>query len=53
MGQPTLTEEVKATLTAGLAEEIGGRSYDELVADRDRRLVALLAVLGLGRGDPV
>ena len=53
MGQPTLTEEVKATLTAGIAEEIGERSYDELVADRDRRLVALLAVLGLGRGDPV
>jgi 3-hydroxyacyl-CoA dehydrogenase len=53
MGQPALTDEVKATLTAGIAEEIGERSYEELVEERDRRLVALLAVLGLGRGDPV
>ena len=53
MGQPALTDAVKATLTAGIEEEIGERSYDELVEERDRRLVALLAVLGLGRGDPV
>jgi 3-hydroxyacyl-CoA dehydrogenase len=53
MGQPTLTPEVKALLTQGIEEEIGERSYGDLVAERDRRLVAMLALLGLGRGPDV
>lgn len=51
MGQPRLTPEVKDLLTRGVTEEIGERSYADLVEERDRRLVALLALLGLGRGE--
>ena len=52
LGQPRLTPEVKDVLVRGVAEEIGERSYGDLVESRDDRLVALLAVLGLGRGRP-
>ena len=45
MGQPSLTPEVKDVLTRGITEEIGTRSYADLAGERDRRLVALLAVL--------
>lgn len=51
MGQPSLTPQLKEILTRGVAEEIGGRSYEDLVEARDRRLVALLALLGIGRDE--
>ena len=38
----TFPPETGAALEAGLAEEKGGRSYDELVAERDALLVAYL-----------
>jgi carnitine 3-dehydrogenase len=38
----TFPPETGAALAAGLAEEKGGRSYDELVAERDALLVAYL-----------
>lgn len=50
MGEPSLTPEVKDVLVRGVTAEIGERSYRDLVESRDDRLVALLAVLGLGRG---
>lgn len=50
LGSPSLTPEIKDVLTRGVAQEIGGRSYADLVSERDHRLVAILAVLGLGRG---
>ena len=50
MGEPSLTPAVKDILVRGIAEEIGERSHADLVEERDDRLVALLAVLGLGRG---
>ncbi len=42
LGAPELTPEVKASLVDGIANATAGRSYDELVEQRDRRLIALL-----------
>lgn len=48
LGTPTLTAEVKDQLVAGVDAEIAGRSYEELVADRDRKLLGLLEALKPG-----
>jgi carnitine 3-dehydrogenase len=45
MRQPTLTEELKAALIAGVEIEAAGRTPSELAAERDRRLVLLLQAL--------
>jgi len=42
LGDPTLTEEVRARIVAGIAEESGGRSIAELEARRDRGLIDIL-----------
>ena len=42
LGQPRLTPELRAKLIAGIAEETGSRSIDEL--ERDRLLAGVLAV---------
>ena len=39
---PELTPELVSKLTAGIADEANGRSIDELEAERDSRLLALL-----------
>ena len=46
MGQPSLTPAVKDLLVAGMDEEIGSRSYEDLVEERAPGLVALLHVRG-------
>lgn len=51
LGRPHLTPEVKDMLVAGVADEAAGRSFETLVSERDRRLLDLLDVLGLGRDD--
>jgi 3-hydroxyacyl-CoA dehydrogenase len=42
---PTLTPELKAQLIAGIDAEMGDRTIDDLEAERDARLVALLKML--------
>ena len=43
---PVLTPELKAKLIAGIEEEMGDRSIDDLERERDTRLIALLKLLG-------
>lgn len=45
LGQPNLTPEVKLALTESVEAETAGRSVAELSAERDRKLLALLAAL--------
>jgi carnitine 3-dehydrogenase len=51
LGRPELTPEIKDMLVAGVDEEIAGRSFETLVAERDRKLLDLLDVLGLARDE--
>lgn len=41
MGRPMLTPDVIDTLVVGLSEELGGRSYEDLRNERDKKLVAV------------
>lgn len=43
LGNPTITDEVRKKMIAGVLLEAGGRSLDELAAQRDASLLALLA----------
>ncbi len=45
MGTPRLTPEVGRVLAEGIAEAERGRSFEELTAERDRKLVAILKAL--------
>jgi len=45
LGAPRLTPEIRTRIVEGVAEAVGGRSIPELAADRDRRLLAILAAL--------
>ena len=45
LGTPRLTPEVRQQIAIGVAEAVGGRSIGELAAERDRRLLAILAAL--------
>ncbi len=45
LGEPRLDEDVIKRLTDGLADEEGGRSFDDLSALRDKRLIAVLKAL--------
>lgn len=47
LGTPALTPEVNDKLVAGVDAEIAGRSYETLVADRDRKLLDILEALKL------
>src|SRR5690606_35960226 len=44
LGAPVFDDATKRLLVEGVHEEAGGRSIDELAADRDRALVALLGL---------
>lgn len=44
LGHPQLTQELRAKLIAGIAQETGARSIDELEQERDRLLAGVLAV---------
>ena len=43
LGSPELTPELRETIVNGVLEEVGGRSTDELAAQRDAILCALLS----------
>lgn len=45
LGAPRLTPEVRRKIVEGVAQAVGGRSIGELAAERDRRLLAILAAL--------
>lgn len=51
LGRPHLTPQIKDKLVAGMAEAVRGQSVATLSAERDRKLVELLDMLGLARGD--
>jgi hypothetical protein len=42
LGQPVLTPEVQKQLIGSVREEVGSRSIDELAAERDELLLALI-----------
>jgi 3-hydroxyacyl-CoA dehydrogenase len=44
LGDPTITPELRAKVTAGVMAEVAGRSIDSLAAERDRELVGLLKI---------
>lgn len=45
LGEPRLTEEVAGVLAEGIAEARHGRSFEQLAAERDGKLVAALTAL--------
>jgi len=45
MGTPTLNDEVGRVLAQGVEEEARGRGFEELAAERDRKLIAILKAL--------
>jgi len=45
MGTPTLNDEVGKILAKGVEEEGKGRSFEDLAAERDRKLIAILKAL--------
>ena len=44
LGQPELTPELKAAIIQGVQAEAAGRSMEELEKERDRVILALLAL---------
>ncbi|MFT4085260.1 MAG: 3-hydroxyacyl-CoA dehydrogenase NAD-binding domain-containing protein [Nocardioides sp.] len=46
LAAPELTPELRDAVVAGCVAEAGGRSIDDLVAERDRGVIALLRALG-------
>jgi carnitine 3-dehydrogenase len=48
---PELTPELRAAVLEGTDRLVGGRSFEELVAERDRCLVAFLKVVAEGRSE--
>ena len=45
LGAPRLSPEIRKRIVDGVAEAVGGRGIPELAAERDRRLLAILAAL--------
>ncbi len=48
LGNPVVTPEVRAKITAGVVEEVAGRSIEALSAQRDKALMGLLKVRSVG-----
>ena len=48
LGDPQITPEMRAKVTAGVMAEVAGRSIESLVAERDRELMGLLKVRTAG-----
>jgi 3-hydroxyacyl-CoA dehydrogenase len=44
LGSPQITPELRAKVTAGVKDEVGGRSIESLESERDRELLGLLKV---------
>jgi 3-hydroxyacyl-CoA dehydrogenase len=45
LGAPRLSPEIRSRIVDGVADAVGGRSIPELAAERDSRLLAILAAL--------
>jgi 3-hydroxybutyryl-CoA dehydrogenase len=45
LGSPRLTPEIAAMLADGVADEEAGRSFEELVEERDRKLIAAITAM--------
>lgn len=50
LGRPQLDERVGQALREGIAQEEAGRSFEELAAERDRKLIAALKAFGKVEG---
>jgi carnitine 3-dehydrogenase len=50
IGATTMTAELRARIIAGIDDTVAGRSIAELTRERDRKLVALFAALGVDQG---
>jgi 3-hydroxyacyl-CoA dehydrogenase len=50
LGTDKITPELSARIIAGVKEEVDGRSFDQLAAERDRNLVGLLKLRAAGNG---
>jgi 3-hydroxyacyl-CoA dehydrogenase len=48
LGNPQITPELRAKVTAGVMEEVAGRSIESLEVQRDRELLGLLKVRSAG-----
>ncbi|HEX4712042.1 3-hydroxyacyl-CoA dehydrogenase NAD-binding domain-containing protein [Phenylobacterium sp.] len=48
LGDPQITPQMRAKVTAGVMEEVAGRSIDSLETQRDRELMGLLKVRAAG-----
>ena len=48
LGDPQITPELRAKVTAGVMAEVGGRSVESLAEQRDRELMGLLQVRAAG-----
>jgi len=48
LGNPSITPELRAKVTAGVMAEVAGRSIESLAAQRDRELMGLLKVRAAG-----
>ena len=48
LGDPQITPQMRAKVTAGVMEEVAGRSIESLEAQRDRELMGLLKVRSAG-----
>ncbi len=48
LGDPQITPQMRAKVTAGVMEEVAGRSIESLEAQRDRELIGLLKVRAAG-----
>ena len=48
LGDPQITPQMRAKVTAGVMEEVAGRSIESLEAQRDRELMGLLRVRSAG-----
>ncbi|MDB5444811.1 MAG: 3-hydroxyacyl-CoA dehydrogenase [Phenylobacterium sp.] len=48
LGDPQITPQMRAKVTAGVMEEVAGRSIESLEAQRDRELMGLLKVRAAG-----
>ena len=47
LGSPTLTSETSRAVVSGVDAEVGTRSYEDMVSDRDRKLIRVMKAVAL------
>ena len=52
LGQPVLSPALQSQIIQGVKEEIAGRSLQELIQERDRAIIGLLALRGIAHDKP-